>query len=146
MFQLHIFDDKIYKTYFLEYVGIKCRDCNKETGLYLKDTIIEEITTQFVLHKILHHLGMPMIICSNNEMLYETEGNNHPNWFNKGPCYYTAICSKFYGNVFKYFIKDMRIDRCILICYINAHDKQQPECFDDESSGVSIPIPKNITT
>ena len=58
-----------------------------------------------MLNSILNHVGISWIISSKNEILYETEENNHPNWFNKHPWYITAICYKFHGKVFKYFIK-----------------------------------------
>ena len=38
-------------------------------------------------------------------MLYKTEENNHPDWFNKGTWYNTAICSKFNGKVFEDLLK-----------------------------------------
>ena len=56
-------------------------------------------------------------------MFCEIEGNNDPDWFNTGPWYNTAICSKFYGKMFEYFIRYKRTDRYHLICYIIAHDK-----------------------
>ena len=61
--------------------------------------------TKFVLNTILYHVGMSWIICPNNEILYETEENNHPGWFNKGSWYNTYICSKLHGKVFEDFIK-----------------------------------------
>ena len=102
--------------------------------------------TKCVLNAILHDVGMLWIIFSNNEMLYEVEENNHIDWFNKGPWYNTYICSKLHGKVFEDFIKNEVTDRYNLICYIIAHDKQQPTYVDDEISGGGRPIPKNKTT
>ena len=81
--------------------------------------------TKCVLNEILHHVGMSWIICSKNEMLYEIKENKHLYWFNKGPWYNTAICSKFQGKVFADFIKHARIDRYDIMCSIIEHDKQK---------------------
>ena len=63
MFQLHIFYDKHNESEnVVEAIAIKFINCNKDTGLYLKDTTIEEIITKLVLNKILHHVGMWWII------------------------------------------------------------------------------------
>ena len=102
--------------------------------------------TKFVLNAILHHMGMSWIICSNNEILYETEEKDHPNLFNKGPWYNTAICSKFHGKVFEDFIKNLTTDRYNIMCSIIAYNKQQPTYVDDEISGGGTPITKNATT
>ena len=86
---------------------------------------------KFVLNSILNNVGMSWIIFYNNEILYESKENNHPGWFNKGPWYNTAICSKFHVKLFEYFIKRTITDRYHLICSIIAHDKQQP-LYKDE--------------
>ena len=78
---------------FVEGISINCRSFNKDTGIHIKNTTIEEMITKFVLNEILHHVGMLWIISSNNKFLYEIEDNNHPSWFNKGTWYNTAICS-----------------------------------------------------
>ena len=75
-------------------------------------------------------------------MLYKTEENNHPGWFNKSHWYNTAIYSKFYGKVLEAFLNS-RTDRYNIMCSIIAHDKQEPSYVDDEKSGGSTPIPKN---
>ena len=54
-------------------IAIRCINCNKETGLNLKDTPIEEIIAKFMLNAIFHHVGISWIICSNKEILYEIE-------------------------------------------------------------------------
>ena len=43
--------------------------------------------TKFVLNAILHHVGMPWIISSNDEMKYEIDEMNNQDWLNKGPWY-----------------------------------------------------------
>ena len=102
--------------------------------------------TKFVLNAIFHHVGMSWIICSKIEMLNETEENNNLDWFNKGPCYNTAIYSKFHGKVFEDFINNAITYIDNIMCSIIAHNKQQHTYADDESSGGGIPIPKNTTT
>ena len=52
--------------------------------------------TKFVLNEILHHVGMSWIICSNEEIKYEIDKSNCPDWLNKGPWYNTDICSNTY--------------------------------------------------
>ena len=84
----------------MDAISIKCSNCDKETSKHTKNTKIEEMITKFVLNTILHHVGMLGITCSNKKMLYETKENNHPDWFNKGPWYNTAICSKLHVNFF----------------------------------------------
>ena len=125
-------------------IAIRCINCNKETGLYFRN--IEGIIIRYVLNSILHHVGMSWIICSNKEMFYEIENNNHPDWFNKGPYYNTDICSKFHGKMFEDFITHARTDRYNLMCYIVSHDKKQPSYEDEDSSILDRPIPKNATT
>ena len=41
-----------------EAIYTRCINCNKDTGLHLKDTPIEDIITKFALNSILHHVGM----------------------------------------------------------------------------------------
>ena len=77
---------------------------------------------------------------------YETEENNHPDSFNKGPWYSTDICSKLHGKVIEEFIKNVRTDRYNLMCSTIAHNKQQSQYIDDEISGGGRPIPKYETT
>ena len=69
---------------------------------------------------------MSWIICFNNEMFYEIEGNNHSDYFNTGTWYNTEICLKLHGKLFEYFIRHVRTDIYHLMCSIIAHDKQQP--------------------
>ena len=108
----------------VEAISIKCINRNKDTVLYLKGTKIEEMITKFVLYSILHHEVMSRIFCSNNIILYETEENNHPNWFDKDHWYNTDICSKLQYKVFEAFITNARTDRYNLMCSITVHFKQ----------------------
>ena len=121
-------------------------NCNKETGLYLRNTTIEEMITKFVLNTILHHVVMSWIICSNKEIFYEIDERNNTDWSNKGPWYNTEICSKLHGKLFEYFITHARTNRYNIMYSIVAHDKKQPSYEDKESSIGDRPISKNSTT
>ena len=71
MFQLSLFYDKINEEGSVVYsISIRCSNCNKETGLHLKDKKVEEMITKFVSNSILYHVGMLWIIFSNKKMLY----------------------------------------------------------------------------
>ena len=72
--------------------------------------------TNFVLNEILHHVGISWIICSNNEMFYEIKESDHPNWFNTGPWYNPAICSKLHGKLFEHFMRHARANRYHIMC------------------------------
>ena len=87
--------------------------------------------TKFVLNAILQNVGMSWIICSNEEMLYEIDKSNHPDWLNKGPWYNTAICSRFHGSLFGYFMTHSITDRYNLLCSLVAHDLKKPAYEDD---------------
>ena len=66
MLQLRSFDDKEYKEgKRLNMIAIRGVNCNKEICLYLRNSMIEEMITNFVLNAILHHVGMLLIIFSN---------------------------------------------------------------------------------
>ena len=96
----------------------------KETGLYLRNSILEEMITKFVLNEILYHVGMSWIICSSEKIKYEIEESNHTDWLNKVPWYNTAICSRLHGSLFEDFITHARTDRYNLLCYLVAHDNK----------------------
>ena len=61
----------------LDAISIRCINCKKEKGLYVKNTTFDEMITKFVLNEILHHVGMSWIIRSNKEMKYEIDKNIH---------------------------------------------------------------------
>ena len=42
----------------LDVIPIRCINCKRETGLYLKNTTFDEIITKFVLNAILYRMGM----------------------------------------------------------------------------------------
>ena len=63
MFQLCLFDDKQYEEVnFADIIAIRCINCNNETGLYLRNSTVEEMITKFVSNEILHHVDMSWII------------------------------------------------------------------------------------
>ena len=117
----------------MEAVAIQCSNFYRNSGLYLKDKIFKEIFTQFVLNSVLYHVGLSWIITSNKHIKYETE-EKIPDWLNKGPWYNTTICSKLYGTVFKYYIRNDRTKIYNIMCSITAHDRKQPTYVDDASS------------
>ena len=61
MFELHLIGDKEK----LEVIAIICINYKRDTGLYLQNSIFEEMITKFVLNEILYHVGMSSIISSN---------------------------------------------------------------------------------
>ena len=142
MFQFRLIGDK----YEVEAIAIRFINCKKETGLYLINSIFEEMITKFVLNAIFHHVGMSWIICSNEKIKYEIDESNHPGWLNKCSWYDTYICSKFHGRLFEDFITHARTERYSLVCSIVAHDKKKPAYEDDEISIVDSLIPKHVTT
>ena len=81
--------------------------------------------TKLVLNKMLYHVGISWIICSNEKMKYEMDKNIHPTWLNKGPWYNTDICSELLGSPFEYFIIDTITDIYNIMCSIVAHDKKK---------------------
>ena len=95
---------------------------------------------------VLHNMGLSWIISSNKQTKYDIKENNHHGWFNKGPQYNTAICSKLHGTVFVDCIRNDKTDICKIMCSITAHDKLQPTYVDDAISVVGIAIPYNATT
>ena len=129
----------------LEDVAIKCINCVRITGLFLKDKTVKEMITKFVLNTVLHHVGLFWIISLNKQMKYEIEENNHPDCLNKGPRYNTSICYKFHRTVFDDFIINDRTYRCNIMCSRTAHGKQQPTYVDDTNSVGGIVIPNNAT-
>ena len=71
--RLNFGDDNLYT------LSLKCVDCKKETGLNAKTGFKEfydEVTTQFVLNSMLHHVGMSWIISSKKKMDYDNFTNS----------------------------------------------------------------------
>ena len=56
-----------YKEGNLDAVSLRCINCKRETGLFLKisSLVLDEMITKYVLNEILHHVGMSWIIISN---------------------------------------------------------------------------------
>ena len=54
MFELRL----SYKEGNLDVVYLRCINCKRETGLFLKNNSFDEIITKFVLNAILHHVGL----------------------------------------------------------------------------------------
>ena len=84
-----------------------------------------------MLNAIFYHVGMSWIICSSEEIKYDIDKSNHPDWLNKGPWYNIDIFSKLHGSLFEYFISHERTDRYHLLCSIVSHDKKQPSHEDE---------------
>ena len=80
MFELRLINDKNK----LQAIAIRCINSKKPTGLFVRKSTFEERITKCVLNAILHHVGMSWIIFPNEEMRYEMDENNHPDWLNKG--------------------------------------------------------------
>ena len=74
----------------MESIFIKCRNCDRRTGLLLNVKTVKEMSTKFVLNTILHYVGLSWIISSIKQMKYDIRENNHPDWLNKVPRYNTA--------------------------------------------------------
>ena len=66
IFELHL----SYKEGNLDVVSLRCINCKRETGLFLKNNTFDETFTKFVLNAILHHVSMSWIISSKKEMDY----------------------------------------------------------------------------
>ena len=99
-----------------------------------------------MLNSILHHVRMSWIICSDEEMFYEMDESNHPDFLNKCPWYNTSICLRLHGSLFEYFITHARTYGYNLLCYLVAYDKKQPAYWYDKISIGDRIIPKHVTT
>ena len=65
-----------------------------------------------MLNTLLHHVGMSLLISSNQEMDYDMNTkSNHIDWFNKGPWYNKNICSNLQGIEFEDLITQARTDQ-----------------------------------
>ena len=56
MFELYL----SYKEGKLDVVSIRCINCKRETGLFLKNKRFDEMITKFVLNAIFHHVGLTL--------------------------------------------------------------------------------------
>ena len=111
----------------LDIVSLKCINCKKETGLNAETGFKEfydEVITQFVLHEMLHTVGMSWIISSKKEMDYDNFTNRkNLEWFDTGIWYNKNICSKLYGITFEDFITQAGTDRYNIMCSLVANDR-----------------------
>ena len=62
------------------------------------------------------------------------------------PQYNTYTCKKLHVNVFDGFIRNARTDRYNIMCYVYAHEKNNPSEHDDGNSCGGYPLPSNSTT
>ena len=124
MFQIRLFHFKHNdEENVVQTIAIKCINCDRITGLFLKVKTVKEMITKFVLNTVLQHVSLSWIISSNNKMKYDIKENHHPDWLNKGPQYNKAICSKYNGTLFDDFIRNDGTYRCNIMCSITEHDK-----------------------
>ena len=82
----------------------------------------QDIITTFVLNKMLHHLGMLLIIETHEQLKYDMYKHNSE-WMTGGTWYNTSICKKLHGHVFEVFIRNSRTDRYNIMCSIDANEK-----------------------
>ena len=75
-----------------------------------------------MLNKVLHHVGMSLIIKTNKHLEYDM-GKHNSDWLTCGPWYNTFICKKLHGKVFEEFIRNERTDRYNIVCSIYEHKK-----------------------
>ena len=83
----------------MEYILIKCRNCDISTSLILKMKTSKEMSTK----NKMHHVSLFWIISSSEQNKYNIK-KNHPDWLNKGPRYNKA---KILG--LKYFVTIMKL-------------------------------------
>ena len=57
----------------VEHIAIRCSNCEKKTDSSMDDmnTEYNDITTSFVLNKVLHHIGMSRIIKTKKHLEYD---------------------------------------------------------------------------
>ena len=85
------------------------------------NTTYQDIIKTFLLHRILHHVGMLWIIENHDQLKYDMDIQN-PDWLTGGPWYNTYICKKLHGKLFEGFIINARTDRYHIMCYIDAYE------------------------
>ena len=78
-----------------------------------------------MLNTILHHVGMLWIVETNQKLKYDIDKHSI-DWIAGGTWYNTYICKKVHGGVFVNYIRNARTQRYKLMCFIFAHEKQQP--------------------
>ena len=79
MFQMCLFYYKHNEEWsVIEAIAINYSNCDRRTGLFLKVNTVKEIITEFLLNKVLYHVGLSWIISSNKQIKYYIKENNHP--------------------------------------------------------------------
>ena len=73
-------------------IGIKCNNCDKTTALNLHNEQLNKVITNFILHVLIHHVGLLFIINKNKHLRFDIDQHcgkcmkNGP-WYNKMTCY-----------------------------------------------------------
>ena len=87
----------------------------------LLETDYQEIIIDFVLNKMLNHVGMIWIIVNHEDLKYDMDIHNSE-LMTGGPLYNTYICKKLYGKLFEAFIINERNDRYNIMCSIDSYE------------------------
>ena len=87
------------------------------------DTTYQDIITTFILNTMLNRVGMLWIIETYEKSQYDMDKHNSE-WMTCVTWYNTYICKKLHGEVFQGFITNEITDRNIIMCYIDAHEKE----------------------
>ena len=129
----------------MDNIAIRCSNYEKKTVLLVKNNNYKDMVTRFALNSVLHHVDLSLIIETNQKLEYDID-KNIPYWITDGTWHKKSICIKLNGTVSKKYIRNARTDIYNIMCYIYAHDKQQPSSVDDVSSGGGNTLPSNSTT
>ena len=103
MFQMNFwYDNEHNDQNNVENIAIRCNNCGKETGLYMKNmnTNYNDIINSFVQSTVLHHFGMSWVIETYEQLKYYMEKHD-PGLITGGTQYNTYICKKIPGTVFE---------------------------------------------
>ena len=97
-----------------------------------------------MLNTVLHHVVMSWIIETNQQLEYDIDKHN-PDCITDGPWYNRYICTKLHGTVLEIYIRNSITNRYNILCYIDAHDKQQPSSVGFGIIGGCNALPENST-
>ena len=77
----------------VENIAIRCSNFGKEAmiDVDIMNTTYQDIITNFLLNKMLHHVGMLQIIETHEHLQYDMDKHNSE-WMSGGPWYNTSIC------------------------------------------------------
>ena len=64
------YDNEFFKENMVNNIGIRCSNCGRTTGLYMKYTNYKYMVTKFVLNSVLQHVGLSQIIETNKKVDY----------------------------------------------------------------------------